>query len=437
MRRLLAILALIALIVAACGGENGSTETAQDTSPAPGSWPTCFTPAAFYSADKACANLDPDASEATGHEALAFDHAGGQLLEVRPDRTPLDHACLVHPNQVFVTPQEDFDPVQYGMEPVEPAQLFFSEPESEDELGEELEDAQAVIAQYEELGVGLFQITDGGDLLTRIDQILGDGFDASPHYVIAPAPTWKYGPHTAVRALTGWNWSQLPITREDGAAAPVEDGARVVVIDTGATGNPVSDIGLGVAEPEGDVDPFVKGHGVFAASIVKQFNPALTVDLYRAGFEDGTLTEASVTAALLRAAPAGKAVVNFSLGTYECAVEYGSVGLTAILSNLPDTVRIVAASGNDAEKLPNHPTMFPARLGMDGSMPGKVVAVGALDITGNRAVWSNEAQVDAPGENLIGWYHDGTTGGLAVWSGTSFAAPHFAACIASELCEMP
>lgn len=431
MRRLLAILAVFALVVAACdpGTDTDAPETtaAPTTSPTPDSWPTCFAPAAFYSADEACANLDPDASEASGHEALAYDNAGGQLLEVRPDGSPLDHACLVHPNQVFVTPQQDFDPSQYGMGPVEPAQLFFNEPGNEEELA----DAQAVINQYEELGVGLFQITDGGDLLTRIDEILSDGFEASPHYVIAPAPTWKYGPHTEVRALQGWGWTQLPITGED------RDGRRVVVIDTGATGAPSSEIGLGLAEPEGAVAPSVVGHGVFAASIVRQFNPSLRVDLFRAGFLDGTLTEASVTSALQRAVVGGEDVVNFSLGTYECAVEYGSLGLTAILSNLPDTVRIVAASGNDAENHPDHPTMFPARLGMDGSMPGKVVAVGALDIDGKRAVWSNQAQVEAPGENLVGWYHDGNAGGLAVWSGTSFAAPHFAACIASEMCEMP
>ena len=432
MRRLLIILAVFALMVAACDPgddtEGAETTAAGTTSPTPDAWPTCFKPAAFYSEDEACANLDPEESEVRGQEAEAVEIIGGVFLDTRPNGDPLDHFCEIQEDHVFVVLAQDFNPADFSLEPVSAEQLSFT-----GELAdEEAESAEAALGLYAELQLGLFLITDGAEVLTRVDEIQESGFEASPHYVLAPTPTWKYGPHTTVETLTGWHWSQLPTTGEDAS------GSRVVVIDTGALGDPGAEIGVGEAEPEGNVPNSVQGHGVFAASIVKQFNHSLSVDLYRAGFMDGTLTEASVTAALVRAGPVEADVVNLSLGTYICAEEYGSLGLTAVLSNLDDTVHIVAASGNDAESDPNHPTMYPAILGVgSGTLAGQITAVGALDVTGNRAVWSNAAEVEAPGENLVGWYHDGNTGGLAVWSGTSFAAPHFAACLASGLCEMP
>jgi subtilisin family serine protease len=63
----------------------------------------------------------------------------------------------------------------------------------------------------------------------------------------------------------------------------------------------------------------------------------------------------------------------------------------------------------------------------------QITAVGALATAGMPADFSNAGEVYAPGENLVGWWN----GGLAVWSGTSFAAPHFSACLATGICKAP
>jgi hypothetical protein len=205
---------------------------------------------------------------------------------------------------------------------------------------------------------------------------------------------------------------------------------HVVVIDTGGNGDPSADIGVNMHPweeeplPSNQFDSRGVGHGTFVASIVKQYNPQLTVDLYRGSWRNGTPNESALLAAVLRARPVD-AVVNLSGGTYPCHENYTPLGI-ALAITLAD--RVVAASGNDGESH-DPPQLYPAS---DTSVDG--VSAWLYDSPADQwtpAPWANTGEVYAPGEDVVGWFHDKTEGSLAVWSGTSFATPYHAARVAS------
>ncbi len=112
----------------------------------------------------------------------------------------LEHFVLVHPDQVVINVPIgvtiDFD--QFGLQPVEPRDFFLSEEVADDEL----EEAQRVL---ELLGRGESMARQSSstssriptdDLFQTINRVQEKtGFPASPHYLMKPAPKWRYGPH--------------------------------------------------------------------------------------------------------------------------------------------------------------------------------------------------------------------------------------------------
>jgi hypothetical protein len=321
------------------------------------------------------------------------------------------HYCEFYEDQALIAGL-DVDPAGFGFEDAEAADLFVSEPGSEQELVE----AQGVIDRFLEAGVGIYKLIEpSDDLFARLVEVQSAGYEqASPHYFLRPAPFWRYGPYSTLQQLDpAWTWDDLDTTGPSS-----EQGPRLVIIDTGAVGD-LAIIGVGISEQETVVDARVQRHGNFAAAIAKQYNPNLEVDLYRASFEDGTLSEASVDAAFARANTAG-AVVSLSLGTYPCAENYDPLGLEIAFSGT-----VVAASGNDGYKH-DPQQLYPA------SHPD-VIGVSAYDTSWGEATWANPGEVYAPGEDIVSLYGD--DGSLGVWSGSSFATPHYAACLASGVCQ--
>ena len=342
----------------------------------------------------------------------------------------LEHFVLVHPDQVVIKVPVgvtiDFD--QFGLQPVEPRDFFLSEEVADDDLeeaqrvleflGEEVDGHTVVIQKLKNPDDDLFQT------INRVQE--KTGFPASPHYLMKPAPKWRYGPHGNVARLDPADkWSDLKVTGPDSAAPS----GRVIVIDTGGNGN-LSAIGISVAEPEPNPNPpngllpEAVGHGTFAASIAKKYNPGLNVELYRASGPGGVLDEAWIVAAFRRAQPASGDVLSLSFGTYPAGPKYDPLIFPRALDiAFKAGARVVAASGNDG---PGHvPTqLYPASQ-------WNVIGVSALDKTWSPPVWANAGDVYAPGVDVVSWYHDKTAGSLAVWSGTSFATPYHAACLAS------
>jgi hypothetical protein len=458
MRKASIFLALVSLLIPACDLENGTTTTGQTptTVAADASeYLSCNLPASetkYMSPNDealdACANVY-DAGSATSEEMGAIEELLTGFVFEGDDSLPEAHFCLALPDQVFVRKTPSFDPVNYGISPVVDGGLIDSEDPSTVQAGVDFflsADSPA----------GLYSLDspsgDPADVMVLIETLNGDGFLASPHYLLTVNPTWKYGPFNSPQPVPG-DWEDLQQTGE------ALEGRRLVTIDTGTTADG-SDIGVLQDAGEDDLSPTgaPRGHGTFAASIAIQFNPALQVRSYRASDSNGLLSEASVVAAIQRANPTADDVVNLSLGTYPCGLQYPAQGLLAEIAFRAGT-EFVAASGNDSSATAPHPPMFPASAGFDAytgaliseisrfvpsedvaeiqaemtDINARLTAVGALAMDGTPAEFSNAGEVYGPGENLVGWWN----GGLAVWSGTSFAAPHFAACLATGVCRAP
>jgi subtilisin family serine protease len=137
-------------------------------------------------------------------------------------------------------------------------------------------------------------------------------------------------------------------------------------------------------------------------------------------------------------------VVNLSIGTYPCQIGeeiFSPPGLLLDeLTRLREEfgVTFVAAAGNDAHE-PIDPFVYPAGYAAEAGTRDFVTSVGALG-------WSEAGRwyaadftnifdfnVWAPGVAVVSEIP--SPGPVAyAWSGTSFAAPHVAACVAAGQC---
>lgn len=203
-------------------------------------------------------------------------------------------------------------------------------------------------------------------------------------------------------------------------------GRIVAVLDTGVNGDHPAIAGRvlpGVDLVDGDLDPSddpdgvdndgdgsideALGHGTFVAGLVLAVAPDARVLPIRVLDADGVGTADAVARAIEIARERGAHVVNLSLGM---AVE--SDVIEDLVKEATDAGLVfVASAGN----LGADERRYPA-----GS--NDVTGVAATGADDRRAEFSNHGswvRVAAPGEGLVGPWRDG---GLAVWSGTSFAA---------------
>ncbi len=106
-------------------------------------------------------------------------------------------------------------------------------------------------------------------------------------------------------------------------------------------------------------------------------------------------------------------VISMSLGGSDAPEELHDV----IKSAYDWGIVIVAAAGNEGASSPSYPAAYP-----------EVIAVGAIDSSGNVPDWSNRnPEVSAPGVDILSTYPDDTYETL---SGTSMATPHVSATVA-------
>jgi Subtilase family len=224
------------------------------------------------------------------------------------------------------------------------------------------------------------------------------------------------------------------------------------------------------------------GHGTFISGIVRQAAPDARVLSLRIMHSDDVVYEGDLLCALAlladriaAAEDGGMAemvdVVSLSLGYFDesaADVTYSS-GLWQVIQVLLDLgVAVVAAAGNYSTSR----RFYPAAFSLQPS-PVPVISVGALNPNGSKALFSDggrwvrawaagaavvssypddvngslTAQVrvrarrdglgrgDGPPDDREGLDPDDFSGGFAVWSGTSFAAPLIAAQIAARLLE--
>ncbi|PWD52553.1 hypothetical protein C8046_13440 [Serinibacter arcticus] len=222
----------------------------------------------------------------------------------------------------------------------------------------------------------------------------------------------------------------------------------------------------------------VSGHGTFIAGVVRQSAPTADVYSWRVVASDGAISESELVAALAHVADLVHAnvddptaglrldVLSLSLGYYHESPEDPAhdAMLRPVLHALAaDGVAIVCSAGNESTDRP----LFPAAFAAVPSPGAPVLAVGARNPNGTVALFSNTGDwvscyalgasvvstsppfegglqplaripetVDADGrlrECRETVDPDSYVGGFAVWSGTSFAAPHLAGLLATGL----
>ena len=128
----------------------------------------------------------------------------------------------------------------------------------------------------------------------------------------------------------------------------------------------------------------------------------------------GSLSD--ITAGIRYAVDNGADVINLSLG----GGDYNANMFNAIQYASEQGTVVVMASGNSGAYMPGYPARYATDYG---------IAVGATDINGSRASFSNRAgtevmnYVTAPGVNI---YSSILNDSYTYWSGTSMATPHIA-----------
>ena len=230
----------------------------------------------------------------------------------------------------------------------------------------------------------------------------------------------------------------------------------------------------------GPLDGYVdaaSGHGTFIAGIVRQGCPDAEILSIRVADSQGTVMESDFVDAIERLADLVESgtypvdVLSLSLGYYHETPEDGlfSLELNKQLARLRrQGCAVVCSAGNDATDRP----AFPAALWNwdvdeykveDPGDAAPHVSVGALNPNASVALFSNTGRwVDtyAPGVSILstapttiqGGLEPGTrdergeylretidpddfSGGFALWSGTSFAAPLIAARLAAAVAD--
>ncbi len=253
------------------------------------------------------------------------------------------------------------------------------------------------------------------------------------------------GPHPAPRGLP---------PRSD---RRVGAGVRVAVIDTGIWDDAErrTDGWLdGIPEERlpGNIDPLDvigndkildlgAGHGTFVAGLIRQVAPGAKVTVIRALDSDGCGTDQSVAQAIRDAAegPNAAQIIHLSLGGPGLGGE-PPPEIAAAVASLDPEVLVVAAAGNEGTST----EIYPAAL-------HRVVAVGALQRDLQPASWSSRgAWVDVwtVGQGAISTFVIGDTDPVhgtpcrwigpdpvAMWSGTSYAAPQATGTIAAVMTE--
>lgn len=243
------------------------------------------------------------------------------------------------------------------------------------------------------------------------------GFEGWPNYIYQTAPRWKFSPADKKVVLDNAEGKAEGMLIKNREFAE----GRVIVIDDFSSGS---------------------GHGQFIVDLVEQLTgiapPFFDVQVHQIDSNDDIIPwphtgdTLSVAAAVAAAGDVeGDGILNMSLGTYACEFGGREIQPTAVLDEIRAfEIRTVAATGNDSHGS-SDPVFYPA--GFD-----EVTGVGALgwDPVANQwfaADFSNlpAAEVWAPGVAVVA--EDGND--IVAWSGSSFAAPHYAACIAAGMCQ--
>jgi len=261
---------------------------------------------------------------------------------------------------------------------------------------------------------------------------------AQPNYVFLGQPFYMGGPGTEV----------VQADLEHRPSGNAGRGVTIAVLDTGLADHPWFRTIYDPSQddlPDSDGDGIMgvqAGHGTFIAGLIHKRAPGAKIIALRALDSDGVTDEAQILEALAVLRERGERIdiLNLSFGGYT-QDDTPPQELSAALEALDSSTIVVAAAGNSASDRVFWPAALP-----------RVYGIGALEGPGGpRASFSNYGPwVDnwRPGVNLSSTFlrYNGPVRRIngvdpdsfrwwATWSGTSFAAPLFAADVAVHMSE--
>lgn len=301
-------------------------------------------------------------------------------------------------------------------------------------------------------GTVLLTVSDRVDVLSLTDRLRksmdpADPPDVGPNHVFATQPYYQYGPGGVPEPDGGK--VQVP---EVAACRGEDDAVTIGVLDTGMwKGWPTHHEALkgrvelidATESTATDFDPLVTGgplvrdagHGTFIAGIIAQRAPAARVDAESTLDALGLVDEYQVGLDLPDVAEAQILSLSFSGYTHR---NRPPVEFSRLLDALPPDVEVVACAGNQGSTRPAWPAAFArvtavAAVGRDHVAPGFT----------NRGWWVDACTYGVMERStyVTGEYPraDGTVATfdepVARWSGTSFAAPRYAAAVAAAMSE--
>lgn len=184
------------------------------------------------------------------------------------------------------------------------------------------------------------------------------------------------------------------------------------------TGGNADDAPLGIDSSGNGIKDEAVGHGTMVAGIVDSVAPQVRLVVAKIADSDGRSNGWSIVRGIAFAVNNGAEIANLSLGSVEAVAAFNDVSEWAETKG----TLVVAPSGNGATDR----SWYPGRS-------SHALCVGGLNGDDTKATfsnWDSSLDASAPGVGLTSQWWDG---GLAKWSGTSFASPFVAAGLADCL----
>jgi hypothetical protein len=322
--------------------------------------------------------------------------------------------------------------------PYTPGEMTFSAG-SPEQMAALLQRAQAaggtVVGTIPQANTALLSFPDPASMADFMSGSTGDGTvpNADLNFAIT-LPTTPNAPIDpfAPGSLRPFGYTVMPYLGVPADNANWGRGITVAMLDTGlAPGTTTILTGTGGKIAQSDMtnspDPPALGHGDMVVSLLAGANgeqgivPAASILSIRVLGANDEGTVYTVTDGIYTAIADGAQVLNLSLGTNATS----TLLQNAINYALSQNVVVVAAAGNDGNGQITYPAAYPG-----------VVAVGAVDATGQRATFSDygsQMGIAAPGVGI----NTVTTGGNLSFSGTSAASPLVAGAIAALMSLNP
>jgi Subtilase family len=287
-----------------------------------------------------------------------------------------------------------------------------------------------------------FATADDIDLLEGLSADLGQGI-VMPDHIVHVTPAGACAATEPTLAVLQATPKPTPIPNPQPVSA--------VVVDTGFLPGVKANtpwLANSSGGPESGRVGLYRGHGTFVAGVLATEAVSATIKVEPLMFAHGAVVESSLAEALINAVGSGPQIISMSAGT-TTANGQPPIALEAVCRKIQNSQTILfAAAGNDMSGTERfYPAAFAKQM-------DHVVSVGALDVNGAQAGYSNYGDwvgVWARGSEVVNAYPNGVylygeppygpneiavfTNWLATWSGTSFATPIVAGRVAAYLAK--